>query len=501
MPRILLCCLLALVAISPESSAQVAELTSELTELVDTWQGVGVAPAIGIAVVREGTPIYTRVVGVTDLATGQSASAATRFYIASTSKSFLGLTAAVLHGEGRVDLDQPVTRYLPELKLRSPMSAAEITLRDLLALRHGIEDGGPVVFRTAFSGDFSREELIELLADYGPGEQGRAFNYGNLGYNIAAMALERATGSDWKTLVAETVLEPAGMASTTAWPSRVADETLAMPHKTIPAGAERIPMGKVDETMHAAGGHVATLEDLGRWVALNLGGGSLDGQRIFPAEAVAATHRQEVAQDREFGAYHRTGWGLGWDLGAYGDDALISRFGSYAGFRSHLSFMPERGLGVVVQVNDGMLGAFLADAIANSIYDLLLGRGEEARASVERAQAMVAGGRRQLAGELEKRARRPQVMPLPFESYVGVYTNEAWGSLDWRLVDGRLCVAIGVARSCAEVFDGQRHQLRVELTGSGQVMTFAVEGDAVRAVTYDGVEFDRRPGGAGAPPG
>lgn len=492
--RILLPGLLALVAVPTVALEGKSSRTSELTELVEIWYRVGVAPAIGVAVVREGEPIYTHVVGVADLATDQPASEATRFYIASTSKSFLGLTAAILHAEERVDLDQPVTRYLPELEFHDPVNAADITVRDLLALRHGLEDGGPVVFRTAFSGEFSQPELIRLLADYGPGEQGRAFNYGNLGYNIAAMALERATGLDWKTLVAETVLEPAGMASTTAWPSRVDAESLAMPHRTTPSGAERIHMGKVDATMHAAGGHVATLEDLGRWVAVNLGGGLIDGERVFPAEVIEATHRQQVEQDREFGTYRRTGWGLGWDLGTYGDEALISRFGSYAGFRSHVSLMPERGLGVVVQVNDGVLGSFLADAIANSIYDLLLGRGDEARASAERAKAMAAGGRGQLAADLERRARRPQVMALPFEAYVGTYTNEAWGTMDWRLVDDRLCVAIGAARSCAEVFDGSQHQVRVELTGSGQVVTFVVEGESVTAANYQDVSFDRYAG-------
>jgi CubicO group peptidase (beta-lactamase class C family) len=493
MLRLLPLCLLALVPIPTASAEEGSVPTTELIQLLDTWHEVGVAPAIGVAVVREGEPIYTRVVGVADLATGQPASEATRFYIASTSKSLLGLTAAVLHADEKIDLDQPVTRYLPELVFRAPVKAEDITLRDLLALRHGLENGGPVVFRTAFSGEFSQEDLVRLLADYGPGEQGREFRYGNLGFNIAAMAMERATGSDWKTLVAQTVLEPAGMSSTTAWPSRVAAESLAMPHKTTPSGAERVHMGKVDATMHAAGGHVATLEDLGRWVAINLADGRIGGEQVFPVEAIATTHRQHVEQDREIGAYHRTGWGLGWDLGAYGDEALISRFGSYAGFYSHLSFMPENRLGVVVEVNDGMLGSFLADAIANSIYDLLLGKGDDAHAAVARAQAMAAGGRQQLAAELEKRAQRPQILPLPFEAYAGTYTNDAWGAMIWSLAEGRLCVAIGVARSCAEVYDGSRHQLRVELTGSGEVVTFAVEGESVTAAGYRGVDFVRQP--------
>jgi hypothetical protein len=66
-----------------------------------------------------------------------------------------------------------LSAYLPEVVVRSPADAGRISLRDLLALRHGLEDDGPIVFRTAFSGEHSRAEPLRLLAGYGPGEQGR----------------------------------------------------------------------------------------------------------------------------------------------------------------------------------------------------------------------------------------------------------------------------------------------------------------------------------------
>ena len=462
-----------------------------LANLTSSWNQVGFAPGWGVAVVRDGRVIYAEGFGTADLATGQPVSPETRFYIASTSKSFLALTAAVLDEQDRIDLDLPVTKYLPDLAFRSPADAGTVTLRDLLGLTHGLEDGGPVVFRTAFSGEHSPSQLIRLLADYGPGEQGRTFNYGNLGYNIAAMALEEATGEDWKSLVAKTVLEPTGMHSTTACPSRVAPDALAMPHKTTPTGSERIHMGKVDATMHAAGGHVATMEDLGRWIAVNLGRGKIDGKQVLPASAFDTTHRQHAEQDRKFGAYHRHGWGLGWDLATYDGEALITRFGSYGGFRSHLSFMPDRGIGVAVQVNDGQLGAMMADQIANSIYDHLLGKTDAAEATLERANMMAARGRQGLGQELAKRRARPQVMALGHDAYTGSYENEAWGRMEWRLEDAQLCVVMGAARSCAEVYDGAKHQLRVELTGSGEIVTFMADGDSIVAATYSGARFER----------
>jgi CubicO group peptidase (beta-lactamase class C family) len=470
------------------------EDAAELAAIAARWAAVGMAPGMGVAVVRDGRVVYTGSFGIADLATGQPVTADTRFYIASSSKSFLGLTAAVLHDQGRIDLDGPLSDYLPEVALRPPADAGAISLRDLLALRHGLEDGGPIVFRTAFSGEHSRAELLRLLAGYGPGEQGRSFNYGNLGYNIAGLALEVATGLDWQTLEEETVLRAAGMTATTARPSRVAPELLAMPHKTTPDGAVRVPMGKVDATMHAAGGHVATMADLGRWLVVNLGHGRIDGRQVFPQAAVDVTHRLHTEQDRQFGPYHRHGWGLGWDLGTYDGELLVHRFGSYSGFRSHISFMPEHGIGVAVEVNDGMLGSLLADQVANSLYDHLLrkeGAAAGLDAAVAQAGAMAEQGRLRLAQELAARRARPQIMPLPSSAYVGTFDNPDWGRMQWRLEDGALCVAIGVARSCAEVYDGAKNQLRVELTGGGEVVTFIAEGDRIVAAEYAGARFDR----------
>jgi CubicO group peptidase (beta-lactamase class C family) len=77
-----------------------------------------------------------------------------------------------------------------------------------------------------------------------------------------------------------------------------------------------------------------------------------------------------------FAAFHRHGWGVGWDLGTYDGDTLVHRFGGFPGFRSHVSFMPDRHVGVIVLTNAGGAGSTLADAVATTIYDILLGKPE-----------------------------------------------------------------------------------------------------------------------------
>ena len=93
---------------------------------------------------------------------------------------------------------------------------------------------------------------------------------------------------------------------------------------------------------------------------------------MFPAAVVAETHRQQAAQDRMFAAFHRHGWGLGWDLGTYDGDLLVHRFGGFPGFRSHVSFMPDRGVGVIVLTNAAGAGSTLADRLRRASMTFFL---------------------------------------------------------------------------------------------------------------------------------
>ncbi len=482
---------------SPTASRAEETIAARLDSITDELFALGMAPGLAVSVVNGGELVYSRGLGVADLDSGRPVTPETLFYIASATKPFTALAVALLDHEGVMELEAPITRYLPELELGPPLAADEITLRDLLTMTHGIENGGPVVFRTAFSGEFTRAMLLELLAGYGPAETGRAFSYGNLGYNIAGLAVEAATGRSWKEVVDGKVLAPLGMTSTSAWRSRVDAARLAMPHAPSPDGFRRLPYTKDDANMHAAGGHVTTVLDLARWLEAQLNQGVVDGERVFPAAVIAETHRQQAEQDKQIGPFHRHGWGLGWDLATYDGELMLHRFGSYAGFRPHVSFLPERGLGVAVLANDEALGGMLVDLVASAIYDELLDKGDaaERRAAVGRQTAeRVAMGRQHLARELERRAARQTGLTRPLAAYTGDFANPELGRMKWRLIDGRLETRIGLARSEAEIYDAEVDQLRVELTGGGQVVRFTFTDGRATSLTYGDRVFTRTSG-------
>ena len=492
--KLTICLLWALASSSLVWAASDGKTNDTLTAVIEPLFALHMSPGMAVSVVHGEELIYAAGFGVADLDSGRPVETDTLFYIASTTKSFTAMAVALLAQRGELSLDTPISRYLPDLRLQEPLSADEITLRDLLTMTHGIASEGPVIFRTAYSGVHDPAQLVSLLASSAPAENGREFEYGNLGYNIASLVMDSALEVGWKEVLEREIFIPLGMRDTYGALADADRQRMAWPHVPTLDGFRRLPYTKAASNMHAAGGTVTSVLDLARWLEANLNGGRIDGKQVLPAEVVAAAHRQQVDQDRQFGSYHRHGWGLGWDLGTYDGDLLVHRFGSYAGFRSHVSFMPDHGVGVTVLVNDGRLGFVLADLVANAIYETVLEKPdlETRRAeTLAKTEEMAAMGRDRLRQELEKRAARQVSLPHPLAAYAGVYENPEYGRFEWRQEGERLVAQIGLVHSDAEVYDAEENKLRVEITGRGEVVDFAFDGELASQLTYDGRVFRR----------
>jgi CubicO group peptidase (beta-lactamase class C family) len=457
----------------------------------------GLTPGMAVAVSQGDSVVYFHGFGVADAATGRPVEDATAFYIASTTKALTATAVLLEVSKGAIGLDEPIDRYVPGLRFRAPMDAHQMTVRQLLTMTDGLADGGPVVTRTAYTGDFTIPLLVRLLADYGPDPNGTAFSYDNLPYNILGLALDPRSEEGWKDVVRRDVLDPLGMRETSARISTMDPVRLAMPHELTPGeGWRRAPLAKEDANQHAAGGHFATARDLARFVAAHASGGLLQGRRVFPHDGIAATHAKHADQDRTFGPFHRFGWGYGWDLGTYEGKTIIHRFGSFPGYRSHVSFEPISATGVVVLVNGGGPASPASDLMATYIYDRVLGRADLAAEYDRRfteLESRAAEYKKAAADELAKRAARNAPLPHPLGTYAGRYENAKRGAMTWRMVGDGLEVRMGVASSRAEVYEAAKNQFRVELLGGGSVATFEflADGGAATGLTMNGERFDR----------
>lgn len=453
------------------------------------------AKGFAVAVVHGDEVAYTADFGWADEEAGREVDAETIFYIASSTKSFVGMAAAKLHHDGRLDLDAPLSSYLPDLRMTEPLSADSITLRQLLTHTHGIDNGGPIVLRTAFTGEHDPDMLLDLLAEQPAGAQGRDFRYGNMGYNVASLAMDAWLGESWKDVLADQIFGPIGMGSTSAYRSRIDESRLAMPYGWEPDGWERRRYAKEDSNMHAAGGMMTTTADLARWLIVNLSEGVIDGRQVLPAAAVAEAHTPVAMNDGDWGPFSRDGYGLGWHVGVYDGSRQLHHFGGFTGFHAHVSFMPDEQIGVVVLVNGSGTGSILATNVASFAYDAFRGKADitaHGGAVLEQMAEQAEQRRDRIRADRDRRAGRPQVLPHPLEAYAGIYESARLGRMIWSVHDGRLHAQIGLAQSDVEVFNGEQNQLRVELTGGGTVASFEFPEGAERAVamTVGGERFE-----------
>lgn len=473
-------------------SAQAAEWRAQVTDFGKRLTEMGAVAGMGVAVVRDDRLVYQHGFGIADADTGRRVDNDTYFYIASSTKALTATAAALRAARGQLDLSAPVTDYLPELKGTS-WDSQRVTLDDLLTMRHGMDDRWLVPFRTAFSGEFTRAELIELLGDYRPSADGKVFDYNNLGYNLLGLVLGGGEHG-WKRKVHSEVLAPLGMTQTTARISDLPKEQIAMPHNVATQPISRIPLLKADANLHAAGGHFSTAASLARFVAAHVSGGNIEGKRLLPEAPLLLTQKRHAEQDVQFGDYHRNGWGYGWDIGDNQGEVLIHRFGAFGGYRAHMSFMPEHDIGVVVLANTTTAAV---DVMANYIYERLLerdGAKERFDSELKAMEQRLANYRQGYAKHLQERKRRTSPLPRPLKAYPGIYENPELGTMKWRQGKDGLEVQMGIAHSPAEIYDAEKNAFRIELTGGGTVARFLVdESGDISGVRFLERDFLKRP--------
>lgn len=160
--------------------------------------------------------------------------------------------------------------------------------------------------------------------------------------------------------------------------------------------------------------------------------------------------------------------------------------------------MPDSGIGVVVLVN-GVAAPYAVDQMANYIYDRLgSGKAADTDARYQTVFKKLVRLKTKYAHYFAKQAgirrtRQKETLPHPLKAYTGTYENPALGTMTWTLRNGRLEASIGEAQSDAGIYSAKENQFRVELTGSGEIITFQFLGNDDRAASfkYNGYVFKR----------
>jgi CubicO group peptidase (beta-lactamase class C family) len=390
----------------------------DISSIVESARRSWSIPGVSVAVVRADAPHAPVTLGYADLGSRAEISDATVFQIGSISKSFTGIFFAHLANDHRVDLGDPVTKYLPWFRVDSRWSS--ITLRSLLHHTAGLitcMDSIPDAEAQAAATRFTE-------AGCAPGEW---FHYSNVGYAILGLVAKAITGDPIGECVQRAILDPLGMDRSFSEMTHEMHSSLATGY--VPVFDDR-PFLPGDDLMpapwfefaDASGNIAATARDMGAYAQMLLGRGSYEGRQII----AEAAFEQVVTDLGVAGAEARPGrYGLGLNVAEDGDGPVVSHGGGMVGYSSHLIAHLGLDVGVVVLTNaPGESGA--AEVVARNVLAAIKSGSVEEHAVPDRR--MIESPERYLGG-FSDGSRSIRVSRADGGRGLSLESNEATGNL------------------------------------------------------------------------
>ncbi|MFY9738912.1 MAG: serine hydrolase domain-containing protein [Candidatus Cybelea sp.] len=311
-------------------------------------------PSVSIAVVSEGHIEDEREIDRTPVGV-QESGGGKRYEIGSVTKQFTAAAILLLQQDGKLTLDEPVSRFFPDLT-----EAGRVTLRELLSHTAGYPDYYATLSSRAIFRDTTLDRILSQYAkvplDFRPGTR---WAYSNTGYTILTRIIEKASGESYSGFLSSRIFRPLRMSSA------IYEGRPDFGRQTV-VGYERVLLGPLQRAepegrnwLNGAAGLAMTAHDLAIWNISLLRGDLLS----------AASKKAMFAIQRASG--RPTGYGLGFYVTHLGNETFISHEGSVKGFTSESALIPQNNFAVVVLCNQGdtIAPLFLAEGIAGA-YNL-----------------------------------------------------------------------------------------------------------------------------------
>jgi len=401
-------------------------------------------PGMAIAIVKDDKVAMAKGYGKLDLGKSESVDTNTLFAIASNSKAFTTASLAILVDEKKLAWDDKVSKYLPDFQMYDPWVTSELTVRDLVTHRVGLD---------TFSGDllwyeatFTAEEILNRVRYLKPVSSFRTrYGYQNLMFIAAGKVVEKVSGKSWCSFVRERILDPIGMKDTRCGFGDLGSNA-ARPHNESSGPLRSLPHGNVNGG-YGAVALTSSVADLSKWIRLQLGKGKFDGKQIFSEQQAWQMHQPYLAQQISEAGFkgnptrHFTGVAMGWFVYDYHGRKIINHSGGLDGMLSYTVLIPEENVGFVVLTNSESPGFAV---MMSKIRDVFV----NAPKRDWNTEAVDQGKKNKAAAEEERQkqdaARAPATKPsLALAAYAGTYSDKLYGDITIADQGGKLVMRFG----------------------------------------------------------
>jgi cyclic peptide transporter len=349
-------------SVAAASTGLAADQVKEIEAYITSNLKKSKIPGLSVVIVKDGETAYRQGFGYADTAAKQPVTATTLFELGSTTKAFTALAVLQLEEQGLLNLNDPVTRYLPWFQLSVNGRAADITLRQLLYHTSGIP------FKTigdipVDAGEGALERTVRNLVgqelDFVPGEK---YLYATVNYDVLGLIIQQVTGQTYERYMTDHILQPLGLNQTYLFRADAGTPEIAQGYKLgfLRTAAYDAPAYRGNTP---AAYLITNALDIEKWLKIQLGSTSPAG---FGKPLIERSHLPDTTvSPSPDGASYAAGWSV-FQRGS----GEIAHEGSNPNYSSFIIFRPHDGLGVAVLANlDSAYTYSMGQGIMNIMLD------------------------------------------------------------------------------------------------------------------------------------
>lgn len=458
----------------PFDDTMKAELESYVRDVMERAN----IPGAAVSIVQDGKVVYSGGFGVREVGKPEPVTPDTRMMIGSVTKGMTTMMAAGLVDEGKFTWDTPVTQFIPTFALSDPTLTPQVTMKKMFCNCTGVPSRE--VELMLHGGGLAPQDLVRGLKTFPLIKPfGGVYNYSNYMFATGGYAATLAADGDpshlyesYTALMQKRVFDPIEMPNTTfSFDKALGSGNVATPHALNIVGTN-VPLPISNEyfvhSVAPAGAVWSTANDMARYVITQLNRGvAPNGTRVASAKNLETTWVPQVQ------VAPNNSYALGWGVGDYRGVRLVSHTGGTSGFASEVTFAPDANWGVVVLMNSTAETGFGA-AVRVRALELLYGIPREfdlrfnqvMQAHQEGARAVVQA----LTGPVDVAAVTP---------YLGTFTNDAVGSLQLTLQDGKLILhTVGFDSELLPARDENGNTVYLEIDPPNAGLPFSLSKDS-----------------------
>lgn len=358
-------------------SAQEFPLRQSDTDRIDAYiysrMQTANIPGLALGVVYGDEVVYLKGYGVAD-PTGRAVTPQTPFIIGSSSKSFTALAIMQLVEAGMIELDAPVTEYLPWFHTADVSASDQITVRNLLNQNSGLPT---YVGRQSFSdndqSDRALENSIRALSTVKLSQPaGQGYEYANENYNILGLIVQTVSGKSYEEYIRTSIFAPLQMNHSVATLSDPAAIDLATGYRywflsPVPFDAP------YPRSMTPSGFLISSAEDMAQYLSTILNGGTYGNEQILSSQGIDTLHIPAPLSS----------YGMGWVIQGEPGSTRIWHNGDTSNFHSNMLLLPDQHIGIVVLVNvNGFFNSAALNIPIEGVAEILLGNGVTANTNL-----------------------------------------------------------------------------------------------------------------------